>query len=430
MRALIVTPQFPLPDCSGGHTRIGNLVREMGRCHEVHMLSLITPEQAGYEGRLEGLARPATTLCVRYNHSLGARIGEALLPSRWTRTAGRIRDRLSGLPALVARVNFPRYTVLLAEMLRREAFDVIQLEYTEMGRFLPLIRRLAPTARVVLEEIDISYLAHRRLDESTDRHKPRGLKTEIRRIEAFERRLWRACDAVVTMSEVDRRHIEEAVGPGVAWTVPNGVDTDYFAFRPSTEPVPRVMFLGYFLHPPNVVGLKFFCDEVWPLVRRRHPNAELEVIGGDPPPELRRLDGVEGIRIRGFVPDVRPYMERCAAMAVPIRCGGGTRLKVLEAFAAGLSVVSTPLGCEGIEVVDGKHALLAESPEDLAAALCALLTDRSRARALAENARRLVETQYSWQAIGRELDAVWHGDPARGAAPAQRVEPAEVSGHA
>lgn len=419
MRTLIVTPQFPWPICSGGHTRLSNLVRQMGRRHEVHMISLVTPEQESHGGRLEGLARPAETVCVRHNTALAERVAEALWPSRWPRTLGRVWDRARGLPVLATRVNVPQFTALLARTLAAASYDVVQLEYTETGRFVPLIRRLAPRARIVLEEVDISYLAHRRLDASTDRHKPRGLPKEIRRIEQFERDLWRLCDAVIAMSDVDRQLIEANVGPGVAFTIANGVDTDYFAFDGRVRTEPRVMFLGYFRHPPNVVGLRHFCDRVWPLIRTRHPEAELDVVGGDPPPDVSAFHGRDGIRVHGFVPDVRPFMARNTAMVVPILCGGGTRLKVLEAFATGLPVISTPMGCEGIDAVDGRDVLWAESPESFASAADDLIREPGRGLSMARSARRLVEVEYSWGVIGQRLDEVWsapvsaHGNPAR-----------------
>lgn len=408
MRVLIVSSLFPAPVISGGARRIGNLIREIGRRHSLQMLSLITAEQEGVEPHLDGLEAPAELVLGKVNHTLMEQLSDAFGPSQWFRTARRTIERLQGTPRVVRRAYFPEFERRLRQVLNHQEFDVVQLEFAEMGRYLPLVRRLAPRARVVLEEIEITYIAYERAVGSASGMNDDDLKAELARMKGFQHRLWPRCDALVAMSEVDREHIrQQGVEEDRIWVVPNGVDTDFFSFQEPGEDSRRLLFLGYFMHPPNVTGLRFFAEEIWPIVRREQPRARIDVVGDAAPPEFKALDGRDGITVHGFVPDLLSLMRNCRAMVVPILHGGGTRLKVLEAFSAGLPVVSTPIGCEGIDVRDGEDVLLAERAGDFARQVCRVLDDTSRARSIALGARDLVERKYSWQAIGDRLEEVW-----------------------
>ena len=288
---------------------------------------------------------------------------------------------------------------------------MVQVEHTELGRYLPVIRRYSPNARTVLDELEISYAAKERLDMNGEPEQLASVRRETKRIKRFEIGIWQDFDAVVAMSNIDQPIVEQHVDKRKTWTVPNGVDLTRFAFHPrATNSAPRLIFVGYFLHHPNVVAVMHFCQSVWPNIRKAHPDARFDVIGGSPPDEIQALDGREGVRVLGFVPDVRPYMEASSVMVVPILSGGGTRLKVLEAFASGVPVMSTLLGCAGIDVAGGSHVVLAETDDEMSMAVHRLLENPRGAQEMAAGARRLVEEEYSWEIIGKRLEAVWRND--------------------
>jgi glycosyltransferase involved in cell wall biosynthesis len=176
------------------------------------------------------------------------------------------------------------------------------------------------------------------------------------------------------------------------------VDLRYF--RPSAEPtIPdSLVFTGLMRYRPNHDAVKYFVREVLPLIRRVRPGVRLTVVGGDPPPELSRLAGPD-VEITGGVPDVRPYVARAAAVVVPLRMGGGTRLKVLEALAMGKAVVSTGIGCEGLLAEDGVHLLTADDPQSLAERTLLVLSTPSLAGDLGRRGRLLVEENYGWERV-------------------------------
>jgi glycosyltransferase involved in cell wall biosynthesis len=167
------------------------------------------------------------------------------------------------------------------------------------------------------------------------------------------------------------------------------------------------VFTGSLGYPPNADGLSFFLDEVWPLVRRAVPDAAFGIVGRDPVRQLLARNKREGITVTGPVADVRPYLARAGAVVVPLRAGGGTRLKILEAMATGAGIVSTRLGAEGLDVRPGRELLIADEPAAFARATSQLLTDGALRRRLGVAARRRAEERYDWGFAADALDAVY-----------------------
>jgi glycosyltransferase involved in cell wall biosynthesis len=188
--------------------------------------------------------------------------------------------------------------------------------------------------------------------------------------------------------------------------VPNGVDLDYFA--PCSRPVElrTVVFNGVLDYRPNLDAAHHLVADVWPLVVKRHPDARLTLVGRGYAPDFRRFTRL-GVEITGEVPDVRPYLARAAVISVPIRIGGGTRLKVVEGLAMGKAIVSTSLGCEGIAVRDGEHLLIGDGPNAFASRILELFDDPALGASLGRAGRQLMERDYSWQKAGERMEVLY-----------------------
>lgn len=225
-----------------------------------------------------------------------------------------------------------------------------------------------------------------------------------RRMLRFEAEECRRFDHVVAVSDTDARIIREDYGVKSVSFVATGVDTDYFSPSRGARDDHEIVFVGTMDWMPNDDGVQWFVKDVLPLIREQVPRATLTVAGRTPSEALRRLAArTAGVQITGTVPDVRPYLSRAAVSIVPLRVGGGTRLKIYEAMAMATPIVSTAIGAEGLPVRHGEHLLIADSPRDQATAVVELLGDRGSAARLAENALRYVQQHCSWAAVSKQF---------------------------
>jgi glycosyltransferase involved in cell wall biosynthesis len=213
-------------------------------------------------------------------------------------------------------------------------------------------------------------------------------------------------DRCTTVSAVDQELLLKANPRLRVDVIPNGVDIEKYQplSPPSASVSPSLMFLGNLGYPPCADAVLYFCSEILPLLRLANSLIEVWIVGQSPPPEVLALEG-RGVHVTGRVGDVVPYYERSALCVVPLRAGSGTRLKILEAMALGRPVVSTTIGCEGLDVVDGEHLLMADTPEQFAVKTLRLLRDRQLYERISVKGRELVEAKYGWDKIaGRLMD--------------------------
>ncbi len=412
LKVLFLTPQLPYPPHQGTSIRNYHLLAHLAKRHQVSLCSFLAqPLEATDLG-------PLPTLCEAVEGELQPERG--LLERAWTTLT-------SPLPDMALRLASPAFHRRLAAWLARETFDVVEVEGIEMARYLQQVvqaRRDGGPA-VVLDDHNAEYLLQQRAF-ATDRRLPRRWLAAVysflqwQKLRRYEALTCRLADRVVAVSEADAQALQRLV-PGLQPTVvPNGVDVaSYRAFitPPDFPPLrdPALVFTGKMDFRPNVDGVLWFWQEVWPLVRASAPEAHFYVVGQRPHPRLAPLAEDPSVTVTGFVPDVRPYIANAAVYVIPLRIGGGTRLKVLEAMAMGKAIVSTSLGCEGFPLRPGEHLLLADTPRAFADAVLALLGDAARRKALGAAAQALATAQYDWAAIVPRLEAVlWQAVQERG----------------
>jgi sugar transferase (PEP-CTERM/EpsH1 system associated) len=237
-------------------------------------------------------------------------------------------------------------------------------------------------------------------------------RAQYQRMLGYEQRTLARFDGVLAVSDADRETFA-ALYPGAirqpAHVVPTGVDTEYFAPSPIGNQHAAVghslIFTGSMDWLPNEDAMQFFCREILPLVRAEQPNVTLSIVGRTPTPAVKRLADEHGVRVTGRVDDVRPYIQEAAVYIVPLRIGGGTRLKIFEAMAMGKAVVSTTVGAEGLPVTDGEHVMLADTPDAFARAVVRLLRDGDRRAQIGAAARALVLERYDWSAVAGSLES-------------------------
>jgi glycosyltransferase involved in cell wall biosynthesis len=388
LRVLVVSADFPFPPRWGFAMRVYQLARHLANRHDVTLLSYATPADA--EG-IEALRRELTVEVVPRAHV-----------SQSAKRLTQLASVASGLPFASRAVYSAAMQRAITDLCTTHRFDVVQVESSLLCGF-----RFPPGSKLILDEHNIEYeLFHRMQEGERSLARRSYYRVEHARSRRFEQRWWRQAAGCAVTSEREEQIVRRHAPSTPVAVVPNGVDLEHF--RPdagATEPCTMV-FNGLLQYRPNLDAAYFLVDEVWPRILARCPGARLEIVGRGDAIDLQRLER-PGVVVTGEVPDVRPHLERAVVVAVPIRMGGGTRLKVVEGLAMGKAMVSTSLGCEGIDVHDGQHLLVADTAEEFAAAVARLFDDPGSARALGLAGRARMERDYSWSLAAERMDALY-----------------------
>jgi glycosyltransferase involved in cell wall biosynthesis len=393
---LLFVSQYPAsPPEYGGQRRLEGLMKELAQRHEVSAAALFNPalDPGRCERAMRVYCRDVTLVPYR---------GEGLA------------KRLAQARSLFSRESFetgyfalPAFQRALDQLLSQRQFDIVILSaglFLTRYRFRQARSRVA-LPRMVLDEHNIEFDLQRQMAKSGSL--PRRIHyavnwPKLRREEIDD---WRRFDGVTFASTTDEERARALVPSLRSAVVPNAVDLHSFRPLPGDPPSDActVMFFGVNDYPPNTDGILFLVREVWPRLAASHPRVRLKIVGPRPTPEILAQRNAR-VEVTGAVDDVRAHLAQAAAVVVPLRLGGGTRLKILEAMAMAKPIVSTTIGAEGIDLVHERHLLLADEPEQFAAAVGRLLDDTGLAARLGEEGRALVSARYSCAASTRRLE--------------------------
>lgn len=321
-------------------------------------------------------------------------------------TPGKILRGLAG-PAPVNVINCwtERAVAELRRLLGAQPFDVVQMEGVHLTPYLRCLHAAPNRPAIVADWHNIESEIMRRYSENTP-GLPRRLyarRTAVL-LENMEARLLAGCEAHTVASSREKEKLLRRVPGAQIEVVENGVDFAGYSTGEIAGPRARdLLFVGSMDYHANIDAVVRFAADTWPLLHGRRPDLRFVIVGRSPAPAVEALRKRPGIVVTGTVDDVRPYYNQALATVVPLRVGSGTRLKILEAMAAGVPVVSTQLGAEGLEVTDGSDILLAETPADTLAAIESLADSHERRQAIAAAARELVRTRYDWPILGAKL---------------------------
>ncbi len=306
----------------------------------------------------------------------------------------------------------PAFRDRLAIRLAETPFDVVQIEGIELAPYVPTIEAIQPRPLIVYEDHNAEWVLQKRAcltDLRIPRRWPAAAYSFVQwmRLKGYEADICRLANRVVAVSEADKDALL-AVAPEVTVNVvPNGVDLiEYSGYNGPVEPYDLV-FTGKMDFRPNVDAMLWMAREVWPLILNHRPEARMAIVGQRPHARLEPLREDVGITVTGWVPDVRPYIAGATVYVAPLRVGGGTRLKLLQAMAMSAAIVTTSLGAEGFPVTHGRELLLADTPEQFAQAVLRLLEDQVQRSQMGRSARRFVEATYGWDTLVPKLEALY-----------------------
>jgi polysaccharide biosynthesis protein PslH len=395
MKLLFLTGTLPYPPTDGWKIRVFALLRGLAQHHDVSVVSFMRPIDdalAAQRLREHGIALHVIPRDPRY------------APAKL-------------LQGLISQTAFPilnysdeRMAQLVRHVLRSDTFDLVQIEDIHMAQYC-----VGPPQPTILDLHNIESLLMRRYArQETNPLKRAYAEITWRKLATYERDTCRLFSHCLTCSDDERVLLQTRCGVDRVSVIPNGVDIDAYAAHDvglsngaAAPPGDRIVFVGRMDYHANVEGVRWFCRHVWPRIRADRPGALFQIVGGYPVPEISRLAHADEIEVTGFVTDVRPYVKHASVVVVPLRVGGGTRLKILEALAMSKPLVSTTVGAEGIEAVPDRDLVIADRPEEFADEVVSLLSQTERRQALGAAGYRLVQNQYNWERIVKDLEKIY-----------------------
>jgi sugar transferase (PEP-CTERM/EpsH1 system associated) len=405
MKILLLTPQVPYPPHQGATIRNYTILRFLAQRHTVDLLTFLAP------GERLPAGSPLYSLCRR--------IGTAPQPTR--SVAARLRDLFfSPRPDMALRLESQEMHKLAAAWMDDGSYDIVQVEGIEMAQYAlsHAKQQSERRAAIVFDDHNCEYLLQYR-NALTDLRQPQRWHAaayslvQWRKLQGYEAAICRRAAATIAVSDADKAALERLDGRLTVTVISNGID---LAGHPPAPPEAGrdsaiLVFTGKMDYRPNIDAALWFAHEVLPAIVASVPNVRFQIVGSNPHKRLDALRTLPNVEITGAVPSTLPYIHNASVYVIPLRVGGGTRFKALEAMSSAKPIVSTSLGVEGIAVRSGQELLLADTPEETTRAVLDLLADQraggALSRSLGEAARRFVSQHYAWEQILPQLEQLY-----------------------
>jgi polysaccharide biosynthesis protein PslH len=407
MRILLLTQILPYPPDSGPKIKTYHVLRYLAESgHRVTLAAFVRKHEEPYLQHIQPHCAEIHAVPLRRSRLVDARAYAASLQS--------------GLPFLVTRDAQPAMRRLM-DRLAQQQFDIVHADQLTMAQFALQFRHAstaaAQLARLVFDAHNAVYEIVARAGRTAPIFLRPVLRVEADRLRKYEGNLINQFDHTLAVSEVDKDALLNAIAHNSETqnlksrisVIPIAVDCASLPPIKRDQPSDNILTVSTLFYPPNADGVRWFMNQIFPLVRHQVPNATLTIVGARPPKDIVDfgLRNAECVQVTGYVPDLQKRLERAALMVVPVRAGSGMRVRILEALARGIPVVTTKTGVEGIDAIDGEHLLVANEPREFAAAVVRLLNDPFLRESLIRNGRRLVEEKYDWQVALPKLESVY-----------------------
>lgn len=389
---LLLTPQLPYPPHQGTSLRNFHIIRGLADRYALTLLTFLEEDQSADPQ----VNKPLFDLCVRI----------VTVPAPPRSKGTRLRQMLTTrLPDMAHRLFSPAFEEKLRVLLTENQFDLVQVEGIELARYMPIVRQTSPQSQLIFDDHNAEAQLQRRnmeTDAATLRRWPAAAYSwlQTRRLEKFEAWACEAADWVTAVSPTDAAHLARLTGTGSTpiSVIPNCLDVAQYQLADETALPFDLVFSGKMDYRPNIDAVLWFADAVWPLIVAERPSTTWAVVGQKPHARLERLRSLPGVTLTGWVDRVQPYLAGASVYVMPFRIGSGTRLKLIEAMAAALAIVSTPVGAEGFPVTHNQELVLAETPVEMATAVLQLLQSPAQREDLGRAAEQFAR-QYDWRQV-------------------------------
>lgn len=397
MRILFFCPHYLWPINTGARLRNFYLANALAQQCSVTLVQLLQP----------GEVPPDSEAVTSFEQVLSFRKDKSYTPGKI------LRGLVGPLPITVLNYSSEAVSRRLSKLLEDKAFDIVQVESIHLFRYLEVIRAAPNNPLLLFDWHNVESGLMWRYAEQANLPKRMVARRTAQLLEQVEYKALEVCDAHTVVSEREKAELLKRNPGATIEVIPNGVDTSFYSHHETgaldqtvQPPALTLLFVGSMDYHANIDAVSSFVRDVWPRLSHEFPELHFTVAGRNPPGSVQSLASSR-VHITGTVRDVRPFYSRAIAVIVPLRVGGGTRLKILEAMAAGVPVISTTLGAEGLDVQNNVHLLLADSAEEMGAAIRSLLQDPARRSQLIESAKTLVQEEYDWTVLGKRLLRVY-----------------------
>jgi len=390
---LLLTQVLPYPPDSGPKVKTYHVLKYLVQKHQVTLVSFVRDtDKPEYIQHLETLCERVITVPIKR------------APLRDLVFLGK--SLLTGQPWMMLRDERPEMRAALQELAATTQFDVVHADQLNMAQYaLPFTK-----SRKVLDLHNALWVLYRRMAATLPLHNPMKylLLRDWRLLKNYEGEMCRVFDAVTAVSDEDKQSlIESGARPDIE-VIPIAIDIDKQNFIHRAPSSPHIVHVGTMYWPANIDGIRWFLDQIYPIVKQQVPNVRCTLIGARPPQDIKEREQTDSsLKVTGYVDDPLPYLQDSSMMIVPLRAGGGMRVKILNAFAQGLPMVSTTVGCEGIHVTNNDDILIADTPQDFAQQTIRLLTDSVLNEQLALHGRQTAEQQYDYRRACAPLDQIY-----------------------
>ncbi len=392
MKILMLTPYLPYPLRSGGQIRTYNLLKNLSKKHDITLFSLIKEDSE--KQYLTELGKFCKKIEVFKRTS-----------SPW-HPKNILKAGFSLYPFLVTRNLVLSTKEKVTEEIQKEKYDLIHAETFYMMPNIPKTE-----IPVILVEQTIEYLGYQSYaDKSSLFFLKPMLQIDIQKIKSWEKHYWENCNFLITMSEDDKNFIK-SVAPSVKRidVVANGVDIEWFdKTQKKLNTAPTILFVGTFKWLPNSEAVDYLVTKVWPLIKKQLPDAKLLIVGNSPTAKALSYQEVDGsIKVEGGIADIRDAYAGAHVLLAPVFSGKGTRYKILEAMATGTPAIGTSIALEGLDIIPGKQAIVANDAQEMADAVYKVISDSKLRKSLAEEGKKLIAQKYDWKNISQKLDEIY-----------------------
>jgi len=393
MRVLLLTQVLPYPPDSGPKIKTYHVIKYLAQRHRVTLVAFVRDtDKPEYIAHLKTLCERVITVPIQRAASRDlVFLGKSLL---------------SGQPWMMLRDERPEMRAALSELAATSQFDIVHADQLNMGQYaLPF-----PSGRKVLDLHNALWVLYKRMSEAQSFTNPMKylLMRDWPLLKRYEAEMCRRFDAVTAVSEEDKAALIEAGAPSDMTVIPIAVDLDSQPYIERQPKGPHIIHIGTMYWPANINAINWFLDAIYPLIKARLPEVRCTLIGARPPESIiERAKADPSLTVTGYVDDPLPYLQDASMMIVPLKAGGGMRVKILNALAQGIPMVTTTVGCEGIAVTPDKDILIADEPAAFAEASLRLLTDADLNQRISQNGRDMVMRRYDYREAVKPLDDVY-----------------------